>query len=146
MFSKWQFWIFVALLIFIGLAIFGYWQSVPSAEHASGAQPRIIVEPTFYDFGNLIFGVIAEAKFKIKNTGPGVLQITRITTSCSCTSASAGQTKLNPGEETELLVRYDTGAMGPGSHGKGQQDRIIYIKTNDPKQPQVELTTTAFVQ
>lgn len=144
--NKWQFWIIIALLIFVGLAIFGYKQSVPSAEHASGSQPQIIVEPTTYDFGNLVFGVIAEQKFKIKNTGPGILQISRITTSCSCTSANIGKNQLNSGEETELLVRYDTGAMGSGSHGKGQQDRIIYIKSNDPAQPQVELTTTAFVQ
>ena len=146
MFSKWQFWIIIAVLVFVGLAIFGYYQSVPSAERAQGSQPQITVEPTTYDFGNLVFGVIAEKKFKIKNLGPGVLQIIRITTSCSCTSANIEKNQLNSDEETELLVRYDTAAMGSGSHGKGQQDRIIYIKSNDPTQPQVELTTTAFVQ
>lgn len=146
MFSKWQFWIIIAILAFVGLAIFGYRQSVPSVERSQGLQPQIIIEPTSYDFGDLNFGVIAETKFKVKNAGPGVLQITRITTSCSCTSANAGKTMLNPGEETELLVHYDTEAMGAGSHGTGRQDRIIYVKSNDPIKPQVELTTTAFVK
>ncbi|MEK9183310.1 MAG: DUF1573 domain-containing protein [Patescibacteria group bacterium] len=146
MLNKWQFWVVGAALAFLGLAIFGYRQSVPSTERAQGPQPQIIVEPASYNFGELIFGVIAETKFKIKNAGPGVLQISRLTTSCSCTTASVGKNQLNPGEETELVVRYDTSAMGSGSHGTGQQDRIIYVKSNDPVRPQVELTTTAFVK
>jgi hypothetical protein len=43
------------------------------------------------------------------------------------------------------LVTYDTGAMS-GAHAKGQQKRIIYIKSNDPINPQIEAMIYAYVR
>ena len=146
MFSKWQFWLIVALVILTGLSFFGYFKAIPPATDQNQAVPKIEIMPTFFDFGQLNFGAIAEKIFVVKNVGNQILEIKRITTSCSCTSAKINREILNPGEETELQVRYDTAAMGSGSHGKGQQDRIIYVKSNDPVHPQVEITTIAFVK
>ncbi len=135
--------IILSILIFIVLGVYGYFKSVPPPSDESSAKPKIVLSSNFFDFGNLEFGKVAEAKFTIKNEGGAVLEITRLTTSCSCTSAKAAKNSLEPGEETELSVRYDTAAMGNSSHGKGRQDRIIYLKTNDPVNPQTEITTTA---
>ncbi len=66
-------------------------------------------------------------------------------TSCGCTTAKVSKEKINPGEEIELQVSYDTGAMS-GDHARGEQERIIYIKSNDPINPQVEAMIYADVK
>ncbi len=66
-------------------------------------------------------------------------------TSCACTSAKVTKEKIAPGKEADLNVTYDTGAMS-GPHGKGSQERIIYIKSNDPINPQAEVTIKAYVR
>ena len=61
----------MAILIIIAVLVlltghFRLLPTVPSAERAQGSQPQITVEPTTYDFGNLVFGVIAEKNSKKK--------------------------------------------------------------------------------
>ena len=77
--------------------------------------------------------------------GSAVLEIKRLATSCGCTSAEIAEKQINPGEEAELRVAYDTGAMS-GPHGKGPQERIVYIKSSDPINPQVEVMIYANVK
>ncbi|MBI5023013.1 MAG: DUF1573 domain-containing protein [Candidatus Magasanikbacteria bacterium] len=146
MFYKWQFWLIVALIILGSLSVYGYFKAIPPVIDKNQAIPKIEITPTFFDFGKLDFGKIAEKIFIVKNIGQQVLEIKRVTTSCSCTSAQVSKETINPGEEAELQVRYDTAAMGSGSHGKGQQDRIIYIKSSDPTRPQVEIIISSFVK
>jgi len=43
------------------------------------------------------------------------------------------------------LVIYDSGAMS-GFHALGKQERIIYLQTNDPKHPQIEVKIFAYVK
>lgn len=136
----------VFILLLTALTVYGYIKAVPRNLNQSGSQPKIEILPLTFDFGELAFGRVAQTTFKIKNAGQSVLEIRRVTTSCSCTSAKVNKDKLEPGEEADLDVRYDTAAMGSGSHGMGLQERIIYVKTNDPVTPQVEVTTSAVVK
>ena len=130
----------------LGMAVVGYFKAVPAVENLTNTRSRIEVTPKSFDFGEIEYGLVAKHTFKIKNLGKETLEIRNVATSCACTTAKALQEKINPGEETELLVRYDTSAMGNSSHGKGAQERIIYIKSNDPASPQVEVTIQAYVK
>lgn len=138
--------IIILIFAFVGLAIYGYLQAIPEAENQSKSQPQIEATPNSFDFGEIEFGTVAKYVFKIKNSGNEILEIKKIATSCACTSAKVVKETLNSGEETELLVEYDTKLMGDTSHGKGEQERIIFIKSNDPVNPQIEVRIYANVQ
>lgn len=142
--SKIKYFLLLGLVV-LGLAVLGYFKATPSAENQTENLPRIEISPQDFDFGDIDYGQVVEYSFKIKNLGKEILEIKRVATSCACTTAKVTQEKISPGEETDLIVAYDTGAMG-GSHGEGKQERIIYVKSNDPINPQVEVMIYANVK
>lgn len=131
-------------LIILGLVGYGYWQAADKEDREDGGA-RIVVEPEKWDFGEIEFGKVVEKEFSLKNEGNEILEISRVSTSCGCTRAEVDKEKLEPGEEGKLLVTYDTGAMS-GVHGKGRQERIVYLKTNDFNNPQMEVFIYALVK
>ena len=135
----------IFIIIFVGFALYGYFKSIPGLEDSTEKHPIIEAVPDFFDFGDLEYGDLAEHTFKIKNSGEEVLEIKRLSTSCACTSAEIEKEALSPGEEVNLFVKYNTGLM-TGDHAKGNQERIIYIKSNDPINPQIEITIKAYVK
>ncbi len=137
--------VFPIILVILVLAVYGYFQSIPGAGDQAGNQPKIEISPQSFDFGDVQYGQKAEYTFKLKNTGKAFLEIKRVSTSCGCTSAEVSKEKIAPGEEIDLLVVYDTGAMS-GDHAKGEQERIIYVKSSDPVNPQVEVMIYAYVR
>lgn len=136
----------IILVVIFGLAALGYFRAVPGVEDETTGYPRIEITPKNFNFGEVNFGKVAEYAFKIKNLGDAVLEIRKVATSCGCTTATVDKEQLNPGEEMELSVSYDTAVMGDSPHGKGEQERIIYVKSNDPLNPQVEVTINAYVK
>lgn len=135
----------ISVLVIAGIAISGYFKAIPGVENQGGSLPQIEITPKSFDFGEINYGEIVEYSFKVKNLGDGILEIKRVATSCACTTAEIEKEVLSPGEEVELLVTYDTGAMS-GAHAKGEQERIIYLKSNDPVNPQVEAMIYAVVR
>jgi len=133
------------ILGIIGVVAYGYLKATPGAGNQTNT-PKIEISPASYDFKEIEFGKIVNYTFKIKNSGSEILEIERVATSCGCTTAKVSERKINPGQEAELLVAYDTAAMGDGPHGKGNQERIIYIKSNDPNNPQINVTISAYVK
>lgn len=140
--KRWPY-LFLVFLVFAGLGTYGYFKATSGGDAAAG--PRIEIEPNSFDFGNVPYGETVKTSFAIKNKGQEVLEIKRIGASCSCTTAKVDKEKINPGESGELSVVYDTDAMGE-FHGKGKQERIIYIRSNDPENPQIEVMIFANVQ
>ena len=136
----------VLFLIIAGIGVLGYSRATPPPNNQTRNGPKIEISPATFDFGNIEFGKIVETKFIVKNSGNQMLQIKRLATSCGCTTAKISKEQIESGETTELTVVYDTAAMGSGPHGKGKQDRIIYVRSNDPANAQVETTVTAFVE
>lgn len=139
-------WFFLILgVIILGLGGYGYFKAIPSVENQTTNLPQIEISPQSFNFGDVEYGRVVEHTFKIKNSGEKSLEIKRVATSCGCTTAEVAEENINPGEDTNLLVVYDTGAMS-GPYAKGEQERIIYIKSNDPINPQVEVLIYANVK
>lgn len=134
----------IFVLLFSVLAVWGYFKAVSAPEEGE-SYPVIEIESSDFDFGEITYGDIFTHTFKVKNTGTADLEIKRIATSCACTSAEIEKEILSPGEEAVLSVRYESGLM-TGDHAKGLQERIIYIKSNDPVNPQVEATIKGYVR
>lgn len=124
---------------------YGYFNATPGVENGDAKIPKIVITPQVFDFGQIDYGQVAKYSFKVENLGDQVLEIKKVATSCACTSAQVIPEKIEPGQEAELKVTYDTSAMS-GPHGHGQQERIIYVKSNDPVNPQVEVIIQAYVQ
>ncbi len=101
------------------------------------AIPKIELSTTSFDLGNIDpnQGVRTET-FWIKNSGGDALKIVSVSTSCGCTKARVESEEIAPGEQTELIVSYD-----PSVHPElvGKIERVVYIKSNDPLQEEVEL-------
>ncbi|OHA16141.1 MAG: hypothetical protein A3A10_00370 [Candidatus Tagabacteria bacterium RIFCSPLOWO2_01_FULL_42_9] len=134
------------VILGMSIAVFGYFRAVPGVKNKTENLPKIEIFPNIFDFGEIEFGKIVEHSFRVKNSGNEILEIKRVATSCACTTAKISKKEINPGEEAELLVNYDTAAMGKGPHGRGKQERIIYVKSGDPLNPQVEIMIYADVK
>ncbi|MFQ6033893.1 MAG: DUF1573 domain-containing protein, partial [Candidatus Bipolaricaulia bacterium] len=102
--------------------------------------PRIEIVPGSSDFGVISYRAV-ERSFTVRNVGGSPLQITGLSTSCGCTSAKIGREELLPGEETELLVTFDPNLME--ERLEGEIYRVVYVKSNDPRQPEVEIEIRA---
>ena len=137
--------VFIIFILLISFAIYGYFRATPGAGNQENL-PKIEISPASYDFGEIEFGKVVNYNFVVKNSGQETLEIKRIGTSCSCTTAKVSSQAIEPGQSAELMVAYDTAAMGDGPHGRGNQERIIYIKSNDPNNPQVNVTISAYVK
>lgn len=138
--------VYVLLAAIAVLGFYGYFRATPRMESGGKNRPRIEIEPASgWDFGEVKYGEKLEHTFRLKNSGEKILKVKKVATSCACTTASVAKEQISPGEETELKVVYDTGAMS-GPTGRGKQERIIYIKSNDPLNPQVEVEIYAMVR
>jgi hypothetical protein len=113
--------------------------SIPNAT----GPPRIQVSPDSFDFGKME-PKAAEQVFSLKNVGGMPLEILKISTSCGCTTAWADSETVQPGEETVLHVKFDPNAMPKTVAGKVL--RVVYLKSNDPETPELEIEITANVQ
>jgi len=108
--------------------------------------PKIEVSTGSHDFGTVIYGDVVEHNFTITNIGNQPLEILRLSTSCGCTEASMEDSDktIAPGKSVLMRVTFDP-AVHKDDSDLGNLTRIVYIKTNDPANPEIEVTINAFV-
>jgi hypothetical protein len=104
--------------------------------------PRIEVTPLFMDLGN----VTEEGfnyTFTVKNLGDRALKINKVTTSCGCTLASIDSDSINPGDRAGIHVSFNPKFMK--EEIRGEVSRTIFVKSNDPENPDIEIKIKANV-
>ncbi len=79
-----------------------------------------------FDFGTIDKGTNVEHEFKFTNTGDAPLVIVNATSSCGCTVPEYSKEAVAPGEEGQLLVKYN------GS-GANQVNKTVTIVANTEK-------------
>jgi len=89
----------------------------------SGKFPIITFEESQHDFGTIDKGTHVEHIFKFKNTGEAPLMIVNAKSSCGCTVPEWTKEAIAPGNEGQLLVKFD------GS-GQNQVSKTITLTTN----------------
>ncbi len=107
------------------------------------AQPRIAVDATNFDFGEVVNGEIATHDFVVRNEGNAPLAVESVITTCGCTTATLEPMTIPAGESGILHVAFDSGAHGPDL--TGEIIRQVFITTNDPDQPEVAVEIIANV-
>lgn len=104
------------------------------------AAPKIDVEDSMYDFGEVLEGIAVTHTFTLRNVGDEPLVIKRVRADCGCTTADLPKDNLSPGESTELEISIDTAGFG------GDIAKRIYIESNDPTTPTLTLRVTGTVR
>jgi len=104
----------------------------------------VSVSPTTQDLGTVIYGDVATTTFALTNYAPLPLKITRVSTSCGCTSALVDKKELGAYESTTVNVSFDP-AVHKDDTDLGKLTRTIYIETDNPNYPSLESTITANV-
>jgi len=97
-------------------------------------QPKLVLQQTNYDFGDIVQGETVSHIFVLSNSGGDLLSISNVTASCGCTAAAPEKKELAPGESTNLKVSFNS------SGRRGKQNKTIRIYSNDPQNPEMLLT------
>jgi len=126
-----------------------------------GGDGQAYTDHTSFEWGEInINGGNATHEFAIENRGTGELELANILTSCACTSAqitiegvvspyfgmhstSSWVGKVAPGKTATVSVIFDPLFHGPTA--TGPIERLISIKTNDPKNENMEFKLTGNV-
>lgn len=104
-----------------------------------GAQPSIFVnEKNLIDL-DTVYSQIVKRNISIYNRGSSSLRIISVGASCGCTSLHLEKDKIAPNDSTILKCEIN--------YVKANREKIdhLYIKSNDPKNSNLELAVRAFV-
>jgi hypothetical protein len=104
-------------------------------------QPEIVVETDSFDFGDVVNGEVVDHDLVIGNDGDASLVVGNVLTSCGCTTATLEPMTIPPGGSANLHIEFDSGAHGPEL--TGLLTRLIFIASNDPAQPEVQIKFVA---
>jgi len=78
------------------------------------------------DVGKIPVEGVAQATYKIVNTGRRNLTIETIDTGCDCTAVQWEESFVTPGDTTEIIIKYED------THIVGDFHRVIEVKGNIP--------------
>ena len=102
-------------------------------------QPKLALQQTSYDFGDILQGDVVTHDFILSNSGGDLLKISNVTASCGCTAAEPEKKELAPGESTKLTVKFNS------ARRLGKQHKTVRVFSNDPQNPEMLLTITGVV-
>jgi hypothetical protein len=105
---------------------------------------EVVITPENQGFGTVVYGDVPTTTFTLTNFTPLPLKITRVSTSCGCTSANVEKEELGAYESTMISVSFDP-AVHKDDTDLGELTRTIYIDTDNPNFPKLTSTITANV-
>jgi hypothetical protein len=89
------------------------------------------------DFGSVPHGPVLTHSFRVTNTTNAHVHIAGIRVSCGCTTVTAAQSDLEPGQSTVLLAEMDTRRFS------GVKNVTIYVQFDKPRWEEVRLWVQA---
>ncbi len=105
---------------------------------------EVVITPDNHNLGTVIYGDVPTTTFTLTNFTPLPLKITRVSTSCGCTSAKVSKKELNTYESTTVNVSFNP-AVHKDDTDLGELTRTIYVNTDNPNFPKLTSTITANV-
>ncbi len=107
------------------------------------AHQGVEISPPSRNLGKVIYGEVAKTEFSLTNNTKDMVNITRVSTSCSCTLAKVEKMTLDPGEAIKVYVSFDP-AVHQDDTDLGEVTRLIFIETDQPNflKLQAEITAT----
>lgn len=109
------------------------------AQAAPAGKPKAVAVEPIGDVGTVAKGDNAAHDFVLKNEGTADLQITNVQPACGCTVARYDKL-IAPGKTGSVHVVVDTTTF------TGPIAKYVTVYTNDPENPQIQLTVRAKVE
>lgn len=153
---KFEYLVAIAMIaIALGGVGFGWQKSRLAAETRATAKqqenvPAATLNETEFDWGKIPREKLAVRDFTLSNAGGAALTVTRVATSCGCTTAELVQNgapsvipaEIPAGGSAVIHVVFD-----PAAHdSRGITKRAVRIETNDPENPFLIINLLADVQ
>src|SRR5262245_51338122 len=102
----------------------GLWAASPAL---AGSWADALFDELSKDFGSAPRGPTLQHPFRIKNTTKSTVSISGVRVSCNvCSSANILKSKLEPGEETAVVVTMDT------TRFSGVKTITVYVNFSQP--------------
>ena len=101
--------------------------------------PKIEFESLEINYGQISKGDNGVRVFKFTNPGSEPLIINKVYSSCGCTIPKKPSSPINPGQDDEIQVKYDTNRVGPIR-------KIITVLSNATNSPTLSLKITGNVE
>jgi hypothetical protein len=114
-------------------------KSKKSEAAAEEKAPRLTIVEPVKDYGTIPKGEQLNWTFEVKNTGTSDLQVIAARPSCGCTVADFDKI-IKPGGTGKVAAHVDT------TNFTGPIAKAITLETNDPSNPQSQLTIHAIVK
>ncbi len=148
----------------IGIAMVAFREAKGSAAVATyGAtdqeKPQVKVAVNMKDFGEIAVSDVKTAEFVLENSGNKSLEVYGITSSCGCTF---GEIEINDIKSPQFAMHAKSNWVGVVQKGnkalvrvtykpsimpvKGEVTRMVYVKTNDPNNPELTFSVKANVK
>ena len=105
-----------------------------ASSFAAGHAPKLVCDQSVFHFGTRDSSGEVQHAFVLHNTGDLSLQILNLRATCGCTVGSVTDRTVPPGGETTVTATFALrGREGP-------QHKVLYVSSNDPTQPEYQLT------
>jgi len=121
-----------SLVVLVALLVTPIW--------GEAAGPRIALDATEIDLGEVQYGHSKSVRINISNKGDQPLDVIELRTSCGCTRTDMSDRSIAPGARAPLTVSFDATGIAAGRNTK-----TVFIDTNDPVQPVSEFRIFALV-
>ena len=101
--------------------------------------PKIAFKEDAWNFGKSKGGDDLVHEFVFKNDGDAALHIKNVETSCGCTAALISDKTVEPGKSGKIKITFSTRGYS------GEVTRFVYVESDDPASPRVQLKISAAV-
>ena len=131
----------IAVLVFLLANVFWFSNTIPRdfVPQVEGAPGIAVVSEPVIQHGDLIVNAFVTSSFEIQNVGDETLVVltpwVQVHEGCCPPQATISKQQLRPGEIATVSMRY---TMHPGMDG--EHDLRIHLRSNDPDNPEIELT------
>ena len=92
--------------------------------------PGIRFDSDVFDFGDISADTIRSHSFVLTNDGTAPLVITRVYSSCGCTTASYPEEPVMPGDTARIVVTFN-----PAGRSAGYFTKLVRIRSNAATKP-----------
>lgn len=101
----------------------------PMSEEELAKAPRLFLETSQLDFGQVSGNTIKEDQVKFINNGQQKLEIRKVTSNCDCITITYDDDKIKPGKSGTIKVSFDSKGR------RGRQYKTLTVFSNDPVAP-----------
>jgi len=106
---------------------------------AFAGTPHIVCTDTAFDFGTVASTQVVTRAFILKNDGEAPLVFEKVRSSCGCTTATLSDKTTPPGSNCTVAVTMTMKGR------TGLQHKALYVHSNDPTQPILQLRMTGTI-